>query len=204
MADKMTDYKCKVEANNHDEYKTLWLLLIINAVMFVVEAVTGLMSDSTALMADSLDMLADATVYGISLYAVGKTADKKAKVAFTSGVIEVMLGLGAGYQVISNLIGGSEPQSAFMISIGSLALVANIICVLLIAKFREGDVHMRASYIFSKNDVIANLGIVISGVLVGLLDSNIPDLLIGFLIAWVIIRGGLHILKESQLALKAC
>ncbi len=204
MADKMTDCKCKVEANNHDEYRTLWLLLIINAVMFVVEAVTGLMSDSTALIADSLDMLADATVYGISLYAVGKTADKKAKVAFTSGVIEVMLGLGAGYQVISNLIGGSEPQSAFMISIGSLALVANIICVLLIAKFREGDVHMRASYIFSKNDVIANLGIVISGVLVGLLDSNIPDLLIGFLIAWVVIRGGLHILKESQLALKAC
>ncbi len=135
---------------------------------------------------------------------MGKTADKKARVAFTSGVIEVMLGLGAGFQVISNLIHGSEPQSVFMISIGSLALVANIICVLLIAKFREGDVHMRASYIFSKNDVIANLGIVISGVLVGLLDSNIPDLLIGFLIAWVVIRGGLHILKESQLALKAC
>ena len=200
----MSDCECTVEATHREQYKVLWWLLFINAVMFGVELVAGLLSESTALMADSLDMLADATVYAISIYAVGKTARQKAVVAFSSGIIEVMLGLAAGFEVVDKWLYGSEPQSLYMIAVGSLALLANTVCVLLIARFRDGDVHMRASYIFSKNDVIANLGVVVSGVLVALLDSNIPDLLIGMLIALVVIRGGIHILEESRAAFRDC
>lgn len=200
----MSECECRVDCTNREQYKVLWWLLAINAVMFGVELVAGLLSDSTALMADSLDMLADASVYGISLYAVGKAARHKAGVAFGSGIIEIALGLTAGFEVAQKLLLGSEPQSLFMIGIGFLALLANTACVLLIARFRDGDVHMRASYIFSKNDVIANLGVIISGVLVMLLDSNMPDLLIGLLIALVVIKGGIHILHESRLAFKDC
>ncbi len=200
----MGECECRVECSDREQYKVLWWLLAINAVMFAIELAAGLLSDSTALMADSLDMLADASVYGISLYAVGKAARHKAGVAFGSGVIEIMLGLVAGFEVLQKLLHGSEPQSLFMIGVGSLALLANSVCVLLIARFRDGDVHMRASYIFSKNDVIANLGVVFSGALVAWTGSNIPDLLIGFAIALVVIKGGIHILSESRAAFRDC
>lgn len=200
----MSECECQVDCSNREQYRVLWWLLAINAVMFGIELVAGLLSDSTALMADSLDMLADASVYGISLYAVGKAARHKAGVALGSGIIEIALGLTAGGEVLQKLLHGSEPQSLFMIGIGFLALVANTACVLLIARFRDGDVHMRASYIFSKNDVIANLGVIISGILVAMLDSNVPDLLIGLLIALVVIKGGIHILRESHLAFRDC
>ncbi|WP_305909627.1 cation diffusion facilitator family transporter [Methylomarinum sp. Ch1-1] len=198
----MSDCECSLEVTDKEQYKVLWWLLLINAMMFVVELAAGLLSESTALIADSLDMLADASVYAISLYAVGKSAGQKAGVAFTSGIIEIILGLAAGFEVVDKLLHGSEPQSFYMISVGSLALLANSVCVWLIARFRDGDVHMRASYIFSKNDVIANLGVVTSGLLVALLGSNIPDLLIGMLIALVVTRGGIQILKESREAFR--
>ncbi len=198
----MSDCDCRVKTDNAEQVGVLWLLLAINSSMFLVESVAGMLSDSTALVADSLDMLADASVYGISIYAVGKAASKKAGVAFASGVIELLLGFGALFEVINKLLYGSVPKSFIMIVIGCLALLANTICLHLISRFRNGDVHMRASYIFSKNDVLANLGVVISGILVALLDSNLPDLLIGLLIALLVIRGGIQILKESHLAIK--
>ena len=52
-------------ARNDAERKTLWIVLWINALMFVVELTLGLWAQSTGLIADSLDMLADASVYGI-------------------------------------------------------------------------------------------------------------------------------------------
>jgi Co/Zn/Cd efflux system component len=85
-----------------------------------------------------------------------------------------------------------------MISIGVVALVANVICLKLISKHREGEIHMRASWVFSKNDVIANLGIIAGGVLVYALGSRFPDLLIGLAISIIVIRGGIHILKDAS------
>ena len=81
--------------------------------------------------------------------------------------------------------------------VGVLALIANTACLLLIAKHRDGGVHMRASLIFSKNDVIANAGVILSGILVWASGSRYPDLAIGFIIAIVVLRGGLKILKEA-------
>ena len=85
-----------------------------------------------------------------------------------------------------------------MIAVGIAALVANVVCLLLIAKHREGEVHMRASWIFSKNDVIANLGIIIGGLLVYALESRYPDLLIGLVISIIVIRGGIQIFKDAS------
>lgn len=85
-----------------------------------------------------------------------------------------------------------------MIAVGTAALVANVICLQLIAKHKEGEVHMRASWIFSKNDVIANLGIIIGGVLVYTLESRYPDLLIGLAISIIVIRGGIDIIKDAS------
>ena len=150
-------------ASNHVEKKTLVVVLVINAGMFVVEIITGLISESTALIADSLDMLADASVYGLGLYAVGRSLAHKTRAAMTSGVLQILLGGLVLADILRRLLVGSEPLSIFMIGIGLLALTANITCLVLIAKYRRGEIHMRATWIFSRNDVIANLGIILGG-----------------------------------------
>ncbi len=181
--------------------KILIIVLAINLIMFLIEIFASLLADSTALFADSLDMLADALVYGVSLFAIGRTLSFKARVALVSGVVELLMGLAALFEVTKKWLYGSEPESDMMMSIGFLALLANIACVYLIATYRHGDIHLRASYIFSKNDVIANIGVISSGALVAWLGSNWPDLLIGLIIALVIISGGIKILRESWQAI---
>lgn len=194
----MSGCDCNTEINDLAESRVLITLMCINAIMFIIEFALGILSESTALIADSLDMLADATVYSIGLYAVGRSPMVKIKAANASGVFQIILGFSVSIDVIRRLIMGSEPESLLMMSIGTLALTANIICLILIAKHRAGEVHMRASWIFSKNDVIANVGIILGGILVYLLDSRFPDLIIGMSISFLVIHGGLHIIKDAH------
>lgn len=194
----MAGCDCEIEIKNQEESRILIILLGINAFMFFFEITLGIFSESTALIADSLDMLADATVYGIGLYAVGRAARVKIKAAHLSGIFQIILGTLVILDVLRRLIWGSSPESLLIIAVGMLALLANVICLMLISKHREGEVHMRASWIFSKNDVIANIGIIISGGLVYLLNSRLPDLIIGILISILVIRGGYHIIKDAH------
>ena len=180
------------------ERRVLWTLLAINGVMFLVEAVAGWIGQSTGLMADSLDMLADAVVYGVGLYAVGRPLPVKARAALVSGVMQLALGAGVLIDVIRRVLGGSEPVSGLMVGGGLLALAANVACLVLISRHRRGGVHMRASWIFSRNDVIANVGVILSGALVALTGSRVPDLAIGALIAAVVSKGGIDIVREAR------
>lgn len=194
----MSGCGCEIEIKDKEQSRVLILLLAINGVMFVAEIIAGIIGDSTALIADSLDMLADATVYAIGLYAVGKSLMAKAKAAHISGIFQVMLGLGVLFDIVRRFIVGSEPEPLMMIVVGIVALIANSICLVLIYKHRQGEVHMRASWIFSKNDVIANLGVIGAGVLVAWLGSPWPDLIIGLVIAAIVVRGGLYIIKDAN------
>lgn len=194
----MAGCECGSEQADKMEKKTLSILLSINGFMFLVELILGWLAQSTGLMADSLDMLADAAVYGLSLYVVGKGALKQAKAAMVSGMLQMILGFGVLLEVVRRLLFGSDPQSLFMISVGCVALVANIICLVLISKHKDGGVHMRASLIFSTNDVLANLGVILSGVLIVVIDSRAPDLIIGTIISLIVMRGGIAIIRESK------
>lgn len=194
----MSGCGCGADQADHLERKTLILLLSINAVMFVVELMLGIIAESTGLIADSLDMFADAFVYGVSLYAVGKGMQKQISAARISGYLQIILGIGVLFEVLRRLLMGSEPQSDLMMAVGALALVANVICMLLIYKHKDAGVHMRASWIFSANDVIANLGVIISGALVWLSGYRFPDIVVGLIISLVVIRGGMRILREAK------
>ena len=194
----MSDCGCDPEEAASLERRTLGTLLAINGVMFIAEAVAGWWGESTGLLADSMDMLADAWVYGIALYAVGRSRSLQASAATTSGWLQVGLGFGVLVEVVRRFLGGSDPASTLMIALGAIALVANVCCLVLIARHREGGVHMRASWIFSTNDVIANLGLMLSGALVFYLDSRLPDLVIGAIISAVVLRGGIQILREAR------
>jgi len=194
----MPDCGCDIEIKNREQGRVLVVLLVINGATFVLEIVLGIVSESTALIADSLDMLADATVYAIGLYAVGGALSTKIRAAHASGIFQILLGAGVAADALRRLIIGSEPSSLMMVLVGFVALVANLICLRLIARHREDEVHMRASWIFSKNDVIANLGVIGSGLLVDLLNSRYPDIVIGLLISAVVIRGGFHIVADAN------
>jgi Co/Zn/Cd efflux system component len=182
------------------ERRTLWILLAINGAMFLVEAGAGWLADAAGLVADSLDMLDDASVYGIVLYAVGRSRRLQANAAFASGVVQIALGAGVLLEVARRLVYGSEPVSALMMVVGGVALAANVTCLILVARHRDAGVHMRASYIFSANDVIANVGVIVSGALVLVLGSRLPDLVVGALIAAVVVRGGIEILRQARAA----
>ena len=187
---------CAFEARDRAERRTLKLLLVINAVLFAVELVVGWVAQSTGLIADSLDMLADAMVYAISLLAVGAAAWRKRQAARWSGYGQIALALLVLFEVLRRALTGSEPVSALMMSMATVALIGNVSCLLLIRRHREGGVHMRASWIFSSNDVIANLGVISAGALVAWTGAYWPDLVIGSLIAFIVLRGGVSILRE--------
>lgn len=193
----MSGCGCEVEIKDQSQRQVLYWLLGINATMFVIEMGIGLLADSTALIADSLDMLADAVVYGVALYAIGKSLLHKANAARISGFFQMALGLLIIIDIVRRSIYGSEPVSGLMMAMGAVALVANVICLVIIRKQRNEEVHMRASWIFSANDVIANLGVISAGVLVFWLDSRWPDLVIGVIVSCVVLRGAKMILEEA-------
>lgn len=198
----MPECGCELDEAAAIERRTLWGLLAINGSMFLVEGLAGWWGESAGLLADSLDMLADASVYGIALYAVGRSTRLQVGAATASGLVQIALGLGVLLEVARRFMYGSDPMSLLMMMVGILALLANLSCLLLLAKHRHGGIHMRASWIFSTNDVIANIGVVISGGLVMYFGSRLPDLIIGALISVVVVRGGVRILLEARAARK--
>ncbi|MBK8971900.1 MAG: cation transporter [Hahellaceae bacterium] len=173
-------------------------LLAINGIMFVIEITVGWWAQSTGLIADSLDMFADAAVYGVALFAVGHSTRMKLRAAHLSGWFQVILALGALSEVVRRLVYGSDPISGLMMSFGLVALAANVLCLLLIAKSRDSGAHMKASWIFSANDVIANLGVILAGFLVAWTGSRYPDLVIGLMIGVVVLNGARRILKMKS------
>ena len=185
----------EAQAGDAAETRTLRWLLAINAVMFVVELALGWVAQSTGLVADSLDMFADAAVYGLALAAVGQAQARKVRAAHAAGWLQLALALGALAEVARRALWGSEPVSALMMGVGAAALAANVTCLVLVARQRGRGVHMTASYIFSANDVIANLGVIAAGVLVAWTGSPWPDLVIGTVIALVVLAGARRILK---------
>lgn len=189
------------QARAQAERAVLRKLLAINAALFVVELAAGWAADSMGLVADSLDMLADAGVYGVALGVTGRGPLAKARAATTSGVLQLSL---AGLAVVEVArrawIGHAEPLSLVMIGISVLALAGNAACVWLLRKHRRGEVHLRASYIFSTTDVQANLGVIAAGLLVYFTGWGPFDLIIGLLICGLVVRGGLRILREARAA----
>ena len=177
------------------EARTLWTVLAINAAMFVVEAVAGWVSQSIGLLADSLDMLADAAVYGLALYAAGRPAGHKLRAAHTSGWLQAALAAGAFAEVGRRAVVGSAPEPPAMIGVSLLALAANVTCLVLVHRQRHRGAHMEASFIFSANDVLANLGVIAAGALVAWTASPVPDLVIGTAIAALVVRGAVRILS---------
>ena len=185
---------------NTNQKKLLWSVLAINFAFFVIEMTTGLISKSMGLVADSLDMLADSFVYGISLFAVGGTLIKKKRIAKLAGYFQITLAIIGFVEVIRRYFGEEElPDFWTMIIVSIFALIANGICLYILQKSKsKEEAHMKASMIFTSNDVIINLGVIIAGFLVNHFSSNKPDLIIGIIVFVLVIQGAIRILKLGK------
>jgi Co/Zn/Cd efflux system component len=179
--------------------RLLWTVLAINFGFFLIEITAGLLSRSMGLMADSLDMLADATVYGLSLWAIGSTVARKKSVARFSGVIQfVLAGLGI-FEVVRRFINAEAvPDFRTMIVVSVLALVANSVCLFLLQRSKSEEAHMKASMIFTSNDVIINSGVIIAGILVLLTHSSYPDLIVGGIVFLIVVRGAVRMVNLGR------
>lgn len=185
---------------NENQKKLLWTVLIINFLFFLTEMATGMISKSMGLVADSLDMLADSFVYGISLFAVGTTLIRKKRVAQFAGYFQITLAIIGFFEVLRRFFYAEKlPDFLVMIIVSSFALLANGICFYLLQKSKsEEEAHIKASLIFTSNDVIINFGVIMTGIMVNLLNSNKPDLIIGAIVFILVIQGALRILKIGK------
>jgi Co/Zn/Cd efflux system component len=188
-----------ISESESNQSKLLWSVLIINFVFFLIEMSTGIISKSMGLVADSLDMLADSFVYGLSLLAVGGTVLKKKRIAKYAGYFQLTLATIGVIEVIRRFLGFEAfPVFSTMIIVSIFALIANGICLYLLQKSKSTEAHMRASMIFTSNDVIINLGVIVAGILVNWSNSGLPDLIIGIIVFALVIQGALRILKLSN------
>jgi Co/Zn/Cd efflux system component len=185
------------------QHKTvLIIVLLINAALFVVEAAAGLLGNSTALLADSLDMLGDSLIYAFSLYVLSRSAAWKAKAALLKGAVMAMFGVGVLLEVIYKTISGILPSAETMGIIGTLVLLGNGICFLLLYRHRSDDLNMRSTWLCSRNDIIANAGVLVAAFGVYVTQSVWPDVLIGGAIAALFLKSALAVLTESFIEFK--
>ena len=185
---------------NTNQKKLLWIVLLINFSFFIIEMATGLVSKSMGLVADSLDMLADSFVYGLSLFAVGGSVFKKKRIAKLAGYFQIILASIGFIEILRRFFMSENiPDFTTMIFVSIFALIANGICLFILQKSKSKDeAHMKASMIFTSNDIIINLGVIIAGILVNWLESIKPDLFIGVIVFALVIQGALRILKLGK------
>jgi Co/Zn/Cd efflux system component len=188
-----------IEDGQGQESRVLWQVLSINFFFFVLEMLIGFIASSMGLVADSLDMLADSVVYALSLYAVGATTSRKKNIARTAGYFQLALAVLGFAEVIRRFMGQEEmPDFHLMVIISILALAGNALCLYLLQKSKSREVHIQASMIFTSNDVIVNLGVIVAGIMVYLTESRLPDLVVGTIIFVLVARGAYRILQLSK------
>ena len=191
--------KIQLDTTNERQRKLLLIVLLINFALFALELTTGVLANSMGLVADSLDMLADAIVYSLSLYAVGKVVARKKQVARLSGYFQLLLAGFGIFEVMRRFIGaGDEPNFMLMISISLIALSGNVASLFVLQRARSQDAHIEASWIFTSNDVIANISVIIAGILVFFTGSKLPDLVVGAAVFCLVSYGAFRILKLSK------
>jgi cation diffusion facilitator family transporter len=179
------------------ERRTLVIVLLLNAAMFLAEFSAGLLAGSTALLADSLDMLADAMIYALGLFALGRAAHWRARAALTSGLFQLVLGLAVGVEAGVKLFVDGLPDTATMGLFGVIALLVNGVCFLLLSRYRDGDINLRATWICSRNDMLGNVGVLVAAGLVNWLGALWPDIVIGLLIAAVVVHSAVRVVREA-------
>ncbi len=194
MSEKHCSDHCQASAAAQHK-SILWIVLTINFTMFVVEMTYGLIANSSALLADSLDMLGDSLAYGISLFVISKGLIANARAALFKGLMMAVLGFYVAFITIYNMFGNNLPVGETISIIGGIALVANLVCLFLLLAVRDDNINMKSVWLCSRNDVVANVLVIIAGFYT---QSAWPDSLVGIIIAAVVLHSAFYIIKSSR------
>jgi Co/Zn/Cd efflux system component len=201
MADCCEEKSCALDQLRERQSGTLKAVLWINAVMFLVVLGAGLYASSSALLADSLDNLGDALTYALSLYAAGRGDRAKGMVSMFKGALILGAALFVIGQIIYKLLYPGVPLFETMGAVGVLALAANGACLALLWKHRNEDVNMASVWECSRNDIAANVAVLLAAGGVWLLSSGWPDVVIGSLLAVLFLLSALRVFRASSHAL---
>jgi Co/Zn/Cd efflux system component len=175
----------------------LSVVLVINLSMFLIELGAGLRAHSSALLADSADMLGDAVVYGFSLYIVGRGSIWQARSALLKGALMGVFGAGILAEAGTKLVRGVVPGAALMSAVGLLALAANAVVLGLLWRHRADDLNMRSVWLCSRNDVVANVGVLVAALGVRLTDRAWPDIVVGVAIAGLLVMSAAGVIRAA-------
>jgi cation diffusion facilitator family transporter len=202
MASCCEDKSCEITAIRERHGRVLWIVLANNAVMFLVEGWAGLVVHSTSLLADALDMLGDALIYGFSLFVLARSARWQAGAALAKGAFMLILGLGVLGEAIYKGFHPVMPGVETMGVIGGVALAANLVCFFLLYRHRGDNLNMSSTWLCSRNDLIANVGVLLAAAGSYLLASRWPDIIVGAMIASLFLSSALGVLRQSLRALR--
>jgi cation diffusion facilitator family transporter len=197
MDDCCSAKSCEIDLLRETQARVLKVVLAINAFMFVAQFTAGVIASSTALMADSVDMFGDATVYAMSLYALSRGPRWRAGAALAKGGIILAFGAWIVFEAVQKLRYGVSPTASLMGIFGFLALAANLTCLMLLWRFRRQDINMRSTFECSRNDVIANLGVLVAAAGVWATGAGWPDIAVGLIVAALFVRSAVGILREA-------
>jgi Co/Zn/Cd efflux system component len=178
--------------------RALWIVIAINGVMFVVEMMAGFVSSSQALKADALDFLGDTITYGLSLYVIGMPIILRARTALFKGASLAGMGLWVLGSTIYYSFFTVQPQAEIMGSIGVLALVANLLSVVVLLKYRDGDSNVRSVWLCSRNDAIGNVAVIIAAGGVWSSGTAWPDLAVAAMMAGLFLWSSFSIIRQAR------
>ena len=186
--------------------RALWIVVVLNLGFGLVEIVGGFLARSQALKADALDFLGDGSITLVGLFALAWAEHTRARVALTQGCFLAALGLGVIGAAIWRSMNATAPEADIMGGLGVAGLLVNVSAALALMRFREGgDANARAIWLFSRNDALANIAVIIAAGLVAWFKTAWPDLIVAAIIAllflhaaWEIIRDALAELRERR------
>ncbi|GLO75952.1 hypothetical protein MACH18_30320 [Phaeobacter italicus] len=191
------NHNARFDGVSADYKRRLWLVIAINAAMFAVEMGAGQMSGSQALKADALDFLGDALTYGISLAVIGATLRTRALAALGKGISLLLMGIWVFGSTVYQVFYVGVPQAEIMGVIGFMALAANLISVMLLARYKDGDANVRSVWLCSRNDAIGNVAVMIAALGVWGTATGWPDLVVAGIMAGLFLNSAFQILTQA-------
>ena len=183
--------------------RALWIVVLLNAGYGTIEMVGGFIAGSQALKADALDFLGDGSITFIGLLAITWGSLWRSRAALAQGIFLAALGLGVLATTLYRLHSATSPEAELMGGLGLVALAVNVAAALVLAKFREGDANVKAVWLFSRNDALGNVAVVIAAGFVWLLNSPWPDLIVAFGIAAIFLHSAWDIISDARRELRA-
>ena len=191
------DKACAVVALRERQGRTLRIVLAINVMLFLVELGAGIVASSTSLMADSLDSLGDALVYAFSLYVLFRSERWRAGAALLKGLIMMGFGLAIAGALVVRALAPVVPVAEMIGGFGLFALACNLTCLILLTRHRSDDINMKSVWLCSRNDIIANGGVLLAAGGVAATGSMWPDYIIGAIIAVIFLHSAFDVVSQA-------